>query len=428
MFYLKVLVKSFKQRKKRILLAVVAVVMGASLASALINIYMNINEKVGKELRSFGPNIVFEPKSDDLQLTIAGETLNSPGGQAYIKESELFKLKKIFWKYNIVGFAPYLSVPVKAGPNGENVILTGTWFEKEIEVPGEEFKSFKTGAKTISPWWKVNGRWVTDPGDRSKAMIGAAVAEKFNLKPGNRFWVAYGDKKRQLEVAAVVDAGGNEDKQIFVNLPVVQEMAGLAGKVARVKVSAMIVPEDDFSRQDPQTMSPKEFEKWYCTPYISAIVKQIEEVFPAADAEPIGQIAQAEGNMLSKIKLTVLLVTAIALVASALGVTTVMTTNVMERRKEIGMIKAIGAENLQVALLFTGEAAAVGLAGGITGFLAGLELAKVIGASVFGTDIKPEITVFPITLGIALAVALLGSIIPVRRAMGTEPVVVLRGE
>lgn len=428
MFYFKVLLKSFKQRKKRILLAVMAVVMGASLASALINIYLNINEKVGKELRSFGPNIMVEPKSDELQLTIAGEALDSYGSRNYISEKELFKLKKIFWKYNIVGFAPYLSIPVKAGPDGQKVVLTGTWFAKEINVPGEEFKTYKTGVKTISPWWKVNGRWIADPGDKTKAMVGVTVAEKFKLKPGDRFTVAYGDKKQQLQVAAVVDAGGSEDKQIFVNLPVAQDMAGLADKVAQVKVSAMIVPEDDFSRRDPKTMSPKEFEKWYCTPYISAIVKQIEEVFPDADAEPIGQIAQAEGNMLSKIKLTVLLVTAIALGASALGVTTVMTTNVMERRKEIGMIKAIGAPNLQVALLFTGEAAAVGLTGGITGFIIGLGLAKVIGASVFAAEIKPEITVLPITLGIALAVALIGSVIPVRRAVATEPVVVLRGE
>lgn len=427
-FYLKILLKSFKQRKSRIFLAVLAVVMGASLASSLISIYLNINEKVGQELRSFGPNIIMEPKTNNLQLEVGGANIGLPAGNNYLSEKELYKLKKIFWKYNILGFAPYLSIPVEMGAGKDKVILTGTWFEKEVNVPGEEFKSVKTGVRTISPWWKVRGQWVTDSEDQSAAMVGVGAAKKLNLKIGDTLQVSFGSKTHQLKVQALVDTGGNEDSQIFVNLPVVQNLAGLPDKVAQVKVSAMIVPEDSLSNKDPKQMSNKELEKWYCTPYISSIVQQIKETFPQADAEPIGQIALAQGNMLAKIKLMVLLVTAIALLASAVGVTTVMTTNVMERRKEIGMIKAVGGENLQVALLFVGEAASIGLAGGIIGFLGGAGLARVIGTSVFTTAINPQMIVFPITVIIALGVALLGSIIPVFRAIGTNPVVVLRGE
>ena len=428
MFYLKVLFKSFKQRKSRVFLAVLAVVMGASLASALINIYLNINEKVGQELRSFGPNIIMEPKTDKLRLEVSGADFGSPADRNYLHEKELYKLKKIFWKYNILGFAPYLSIPVETGSSKNKVILTGTWFEKEVNVPGEEFKSVKTGIKTISPWWKVRGQWIADPQTQSDAMVGVRAAKKLNLKIGDLLRVSFGSKSHQLKVAAIVDTGGNEDSQIFVNLPVVQNLAGLADKVAQVKVSAMIVPEDSLSNKDPKQMSSKQFEKWYCTPYVSAIVQQIKETFPGADAEPIGQIALAQGNMLAKIKLMVLLVTTIALLASAVGVTTVMMTNVMERRKEIGIIKAVGGENLQVALLFTGEAVSIGIVGGIIGFLGGTGLARVIGASVFTTAIRPQMIVFPITVMIALGVALLGSIIPVTRAIGTNPVVVLRGE
>ena len=427
-FYLKILLKSFKQRKSRIFLAVLAVVMGASLASALINIYLNINEKVGQELRSFGPNIIMEPKTDKLRLEVSGADFGSPADRNYLNEKELYKLKKIFWKYNILGFAPYLSIPVETSTNRNKVILTGTWFEKEVNVPGEEFKSVKTGTRTISPWWKVQGQWITDSENHSDAMVGVRAAKKFNLKIGDLFRVSFGSKTHQLKVSAIVDTGGSEDSQIFVNLPVVQKLAGLPDKVAQVKVSAMIVPEDSLSNKDPKQMSSKDFEKWYCTPYVSSIVQQIKETFPRADAQPIGQIALAQGNMLAKIKLMVLLVTTIALLASAVGVTTVMTTNVMERRKEIGMIKAVGGENLQVALLFTGEAASIGIVGGIIGFLGGTGLAKVIGASVFTTAISPQLIVFPITVIIALGVALLGSIIPVSRAISTNPVVVLRGE
>ena len=428
MFFLKILLKSFKQRKSRIFLAVLAVVMGASLASALINIYLNINEKVGQELRSFGPNIVMGPKTNDIQSEVGGMDVGLPTDRNYINEKDLFKIKKIFWKYNILGFAPYLSVPVETDSSKDKVILTGTWFEKEVNVPGEEFKSVKTGVRPISPWWKVRGQWITNSDNQYDAMVGVRAAKKLNLKIGDILRVSLGSNAHQLKVVGIVDTGGSEDSQIFVNLPVVQNLAGLQDKVAQVKVSAMIVPEDSLSNKDPKQMTNKELEKWYCTPYVSSIVQQIKEAFPQADAEPIGQIAMAQGNMLAKIKLMVLLVTAIALLASAVGVTTVMTTNVMERRKEIGMIKAVGGENLQVAFLFVGEAASIGLVGGIIGFLGGTGLARVIGTSVFTTAINPQMIVFPITVIIALGVALLGSIIPVSRAISTNPVVVLRGE
>lgn len=428
MFYVNILFKSIKQRKRRIFLAVLAVVMGASLSAGLLNIYFNVNDKVGKELRAFGPNIIMEPKSDVLQLEVGGIPLNSLGQKKYLDEEQLFKIKKIFWKYNIVGFAPFLSTPAKIGLSNERIVLTGTWFDKEIKVPGEEFKSFKTGVKNISPWWTVKGKWIKNTDALSSAMVGSAVAKKLNLKENDVFPVTFNDKNLQLRVAGIIEAGGSEDRQVFVNLPVVQKLTGLEHKVSSVKVSAMIVPENSLSRKDPKKMSASEFEKWYCTPYITAIVQQLNEVFPNATAEPIGQIAIAEGNMLSKINLMVLLVTVIALLASAVGVTTVMTANVLERRKEIGIIKAIGAESFQIGLLFTGEAAAIGLIGGLAGFVIGMGLAKFIGHSVFSADIQPDLNVLPITLIIALAVSLIGSILPVRRAVSTEPVIVLRGE
>ncbi|MPN50435.1 hypothetical protein SDC9_198062 [bioreactor metagenome] len=175
-------------------------------------------------------------------------------------------------------------------------------------------------------------------------------------------------------------------------------------------------------------MTPKEYERWYCTPYMDSITLQIDEVLKNGQAKPIQQIAQAENKFLAKMNLLMLLVTVMALLAAALGVMTTMTTTVLERRKESGILKAIGVEIQQVALLFLGEAAAIGLVGGIAGYAAGIGLAKFIGQSVFNAQITPDIQVLPLTIGIAIAVALLGSSLPVWRATRIEPVVVLRGE
>jgi putative ABC transport system permease protein len=123
-----------------------------------------------------------------------------------------------------------------------------------------------------------------------------------------------------------------------------------------------------------------------------------------------------------------LMVTLVALFASALGVMTTMTSSVIERRKEIGLMKAVGAERRKIVALFLSEAAIIGALGGAAGFVAGLVLAQVIGISVFATPIGLHALVLPAVMGLAVAVALLASLLPVRRAMGVEPAVVLRGE
>ena len=133
-------------------------------------------------------------------------------------------------------------------------------------------------------------------------------------------------------------------------------------------------------------------------------------------------------NILGKIEDMMFLVTIIALIASALGVMTTMTTSVIERKKEIGLMKSIGAENKSIITLFLSEASIIGLLGGIIGFIIGIILSQFIGMSVFNTTISPRIEIIPLILILSIGVALLASIIPVRRAVKVEPAIVLRGE
>ncbi|MDT8900126.1 ABC transporter permease [Anaeroselena agilis] len=417
--------QSLKVRYKRILLAVIAVLMGASVAAALLNVYYSLNDKVGRELKNYGANIIVTPKADALQLEIDGVNYTPVTERQYLDETEIYKIKKIFWKYNIVGFNPYLDTVVQV--QGQNVTLTGTWFDREIAVPKEAFKTVEAGIKTVAPWWQVEGNSIAAD-DRQHVIVGAALAEKFGLKPGDNVEFTYNQQRRSMQVSGIVNTGGPEDNQIYANLAVVQELLGLPNKYSQLKVSALITPDDGLARKNPDAMTQKEYIRWYCTPYIDAITFQIDEVLKNGQAKPIQQIAQAENKFLSKMNLLMLLVTIMALMAAALGVMTTMTTTVLERRKEIGILKAIGVEIPQVALLFLSEAAAVGLVGGVAGYAAGIGLAKFIGQSVFNAQITPDIQVLPLTIGIALAVALTGSSLPVWRATRIEPVVVLRGE
>ena len=101
----------------------------------------------------------------------------------------------------------------------------------------------------------------------------------------------------------------------------------------------------------------KEYEVWYCTAYVSSIAYQIEEVVQGSVARPVRQIAESEGKILDKTQMLMVLITALSLLSATMGVSNLVSANVMERSKELGLLKALGATDLSVCLLYTSDAA-----------------------------------------------------------------------
>ena len=197
----------------------------------------------------------------------------------------------------------------------------------------------------------------------------------------------------------------SEDYQRFVNLHEAQLLLDKDNKVSTAQVSALC------------TGCP-----------VEEIAAQIEEEIVYIDAKSVLQATNAEMDIVSKLENLMFLITAVALFGSAVGVMAMMTTTVVERRKEIGMMKALGAENRQLARMFTSEALIIGLLGGILGFIVGTVLAQFIGMSTFDSYIPVQFIVLPLVLGVSAGVVLLASIIPVRKAASIEPARVLRGD
>ena len=453
---LRILWRSFERRKGRIALAVLAVALGAALATALLAISLDITDKMGKELRAFGANIVAAPKQRGIAVEIAGMRYGAATSGTYLDESDLPKLKTIFWRHNIVGFAPFLSGVVDVSPTAaatpdsvtrQKALLVGTWFEKEIAIPTAkrqialpggvvrevtpENKTFTTGIKSIAPWWKIEGAWIDAANAERGAILGAALAKQWQSRVGDPLRLAYQNRQYDLTIVGIVSTGGFEENQIFIDLATAQKILELPGKVERVQISALVKPDDALAlraKRDPKSLPPEDFVTWYCSPYIDAITYQVEEVLQGSEAKPIRQVAEAEGAFLSKIGLTLVLVTGVALVVSALGVMATMTATVMERRTEVGLMKALGGENWQIALQFLLEATLCGILGGLVGYGAGLGLATVVGRFVFADAITFNPLVLPIALAVAIGVAVLGSLVPVQQATRVNPVTTLRGE
>lgn len=389
--------------------------MGASIPSAMLTVSLDVNEKINYEFRKFGANLLLVPKSDTIDVGIGDVSLSSVTDQRYINETDIYEIKAINWSRNILGYAPFLYQIVTAESDNEQqqVVLTGTWFEKNTTL--DDGRNFETGVKRINSWWwAVDGEWIDDKNSTNSTnaadcMIGINVAQKMDLELGDVFEVSYIDNNGQqsidLIVMGIITSGGTDDNHIFVPLLVAQSLSNRYNKVHTVQVSALC------------TACP-----------IETIANEIEEKITYIEAKTILQTTNAEMNVLEKINGIMMLVTILALFATILGVSTTLTTSVLERRSEIGLMKSIGATNNKIAALFISEAGIIGLIGSIFGFITGLFGAQIVGVIVFDSFVTLQPLVFPIVTIIALGVSLISSLLPVHRAMKIDPIIVLRGD
>jgi putative ABC transport system permease protein len=417
----RLLYESFRRQKRRKLLAAIAITLGVAIATAMIAVATDIGDKINRELRSYGANLLVTPQEDTIDVEIGGVNLKPPSDGNFLSETDLPKIKGTFWRHNILGFSPMLpvSVPVSATGRSQDVTLLGTYFAKNL-IFGKDH--FTTGVLNTHSWWRVDGSW---PADSSEdVLVGEHVARKLQLGVGEKVAIA-----GQLRtVAGILSTGGAEDDQIVAPLHVAQAILGKPDAVRRVYVSALTKPEDALARRDPKTMSGELWDRWYCSPYVQSIAYQLQEAIPHSHAEQIRQVAQNEGTVLSRIKGLMLLITLAALFASALAVSAAMATAIFERRREVGLMKALGAGNFAVAALFFAESALLALLGGGTGFLAGAWLAHRIGRSIFDSNISIQPILFPVIMAIAVIVTFAGSAAAIRRAVQFDPVFALRGD
>jgi putative ABC transport system permease protein len=193
-------------------------------------------------------------------------------------------------------------------------------------------------------------------------------------------------------------------------------------------VSAVVKPDDAFGRSDPTKLSGADFERWYCSAYIGSISKQIDEALPGVETRAVRQVAEGEGKILGRISVLLWIVTLAALIAAGLAVGSTAATSVLERQKEVGLMKALGASNSLVGAFFLGEQLLLALFGGGLGYAIGVLLARWLSITVFGVSSPARMIMLPVTLGLAVLVAVLGSVFPLRRASRFDPAPILRGE
>ncbi len=442
--FLRLVADSFTRRPKRKLLTMAALALGMAVATAALSVSLDVGDRLAQEFRSLGANLLVTPLADSLPLEIGGVDYRPANAGAYLPEADLGKLKTIFWRFNIVAFAPILEVPVSASATGgadqvpQPVELIGTWVNHDVKIP--DGTVYATGVEKTNPWWQLKeGRWFHETPESNnpanpeiaEAVVGEKFAKRNGIKVGdslNIFKRSSSSSISPVKIVGIVATGGPEDDAVIVPLSFAQAMANEPGMYRRLYVSALTKPEDAFARRDPKSMTPAEFDRWYCTPYISAIALQISEELKGTDVRVIRRVAEGEGNVLTRVRTLLWLVTFAALLAAALAVGASAAASVIERRTEIGLMKALGAGSGLVGVLLAAEQLLLAFVGGGIGYAVGILFARVLGVKIFGFAPEPKLFVLLIILALAALITLLGSAFPLRKASRYEPAPILRGE
>ncbi len=375
--FLRLLLESFLRQKRRKALAGIAILLGTTAVTAMLALATTIGDRIHRELAVYGANIVVTPKAADLAVNIGGVDVQPATGGAYLHESDLAKLRTIFWANNITAISPELacSLPaactLPAGAAIQRVPSTGGFFGQANDLLGTRIKAPASGSihelgckagDLSSPWWKLHGggqvpveRWQEDP----RATLRPPVATRFRFE---RRCLVRGT--RPNATVSRYRHTATSRKSLLCRSRTANARGPLTDDLSRIDISARTRPEDAFARQDPDTLSPKQRDLWYCRPYANSIAYQIREAIPNSDAQQVRRVEQTEGTVLTRISGLMWLVSAAALLAAGFAVSAAMATAVLERRGEIGLMRSLGAGKPAIASLFYAESAILATAAG----------------------------------------------------------------
>ena len=411
--FLRIIKSSILNSRDSKILAFLTIFLSVSLIACMLNITLKIGDEVAKELRSYGSNIVVLPRSQSLSIEIGGREYSPLKNDDFLKESELHKIKEIFWRNNITAFAPFLTT--RAG----DYDVVGTYFEKDVGVSDEP--DFRSGVRSLYPFWSVEGQWVKDGVD-DEVLAGDALG----LKIGDT--VKLGDY--EVKVVGILHGAEDEAKKLIANLSLVQKLTHKEGLIAKAEVSAMTIPEDDLSvkaRRSLDNLDATEYDTWYCSAYVSSIAYQITEEYPNATAKAVLSVSEAQSGITKKIQNLMGVVSILSLLISSICITSLLSSEIYKRKKEIGVLKALGASNFMIYIQFAAEIFVICVASSLLGAVVGYALSWAIAYQIFGSFIGVSLMVLPLSIVFGLLICIIGSILPLRGVIKLLPAEVLYG-
>ena len=374
--FLRMITASLMRRKSRMLIALLAIAIGAAILSGLVTIYYDVPRQMGAEFRNYGANMILTPT------------------ESRFTYDELKKATDLIKANELVGATPFRYETVRM--HEQPILAAGTNMED---------------VKKTSPYWLVEGEW---PKQSSELLLGKNISESLELKVGDSVTVSFtpenvaadqADNTLDVKVTGILSTGGSEEDYVYMSMTDLESLAGAKGNIDLAEVSISTSGEG-----------------------LNKYVTKINDKVDALSASLVKRVTASETTVLSKLQALVFLVTAIVLALTMICVATTMTAVVTERRKEIGLRKAIGASDSSIIKEFMGEGIMLGGLGGVVGSIIGFAFAQTVSVNVFGSSISFRPLLVPITIIVSIAVTGIACLIPIRTTTKIDPALVLKGE
>jgi len=374
----RVLRRSVFANRGRLVVILLALGAGAAITAALLNLQVDAKRRITTDFSSFGPNVIIVPRESDAGLSSVatlpetifdGLNLGSPleGAQA-----SLYLVAE-------ASSASDPQKPIRLVVAGKRSLRPN----KGIAAPSSESQRYD---------------------DNQHCFAGHRLASRMHIRVSDEVVLRNGDREEPCGIVQIWLRGDAEDDQILPTLGTAQRLAGLPGRVSLIQLTL---------RGTPQEMDS----------YIAGLRQR----FPDAEVRPLHQFTQAQARIYDRISGILTATVAVVLILTALCVMAAMTNVAMERKNDVGLMKAIGGSVRRVLRLFLAEAALLGLAGGLIGAAIGIVISMGLGKAVFGVAAQPRLIVYPISVALTIIVAILAAY-PLRRLVHIRPASVFRGE
>jgi putative ABC transport system permease protein len=379
--FIRMVTASLIRRRSRMLVALLAIAIGATILSGLLTIYIEVPRQMGAEFRNYGANMIFTASED-----------------SFSKE-DVDKALSVIAEEDLVGAAPYRYETVRIH---EQPILAASTDMAQAEA--------------TSPYWLIDGEW---PSASEEILVGAGVAEDLELIVGDSITVTFTPEEDDSEdteddlldnyidfkITGILNTGGSEEDYVYFSTEDMETLTGISDDIDLVELSVLADSDE-----------------------LSAYADEISDEVPSISARLVKRVTASETTVLSKLQGLIFLVTIIVLALTMICVATTMTAVVAERRREIGLRKAIGASDSSIVKEFMGEGILLGGVGGILGSVLGFIFAQTVTMNVFSGTISFRPAMVPITILASVAITALSSISPIKSATSVDPALVLKGE
>ena len=371
--FLRMLVRAAVLRRGRAVSALFAMVVAAAVATAMLNLYVDVQAKLHREFRNYGANVVLVAKP-----TFRPQTPSLPADSLARVDSVLAGR----------GMAAPFAMVVARTADGQPIVVVGTDFDR---------------VRQLDKWWSVSA-WPADAHKKDSRFALIGVRATAAVSPKNQeFDLSFQGHTLRVTPAGTVQTGAAEDSRIFISLPDFVAWTGV--QPSTIEVAASGSPEA-----------------------VDAIMNQLARAIPESEVRPVRQIMEGEARVLGKTQATLLAAAALIILTAALCVLATLTGWVFDRQRDFAIMKALGASGRLLNGFFAAEAAVLGAAGALIGFIFGIGIAAWIGRVNFHAPVVPRLSVLPVVLAGSMAVTLLSAILPISLLRRLQPAVILRGE